>query len=43
MFVINKENIHGKSGREYKTIFKQEESVEIITIVGLVNNIQELY
>ena len=41
MFVINIENIHGKCGREYKTIFK--ESVEIITIVGLVNNIQELY
>ena len=30
-----------KCGHEYKKIFREEESVEILTIIGLITNIEE--
>ena len=29
------------SGHEYKKIFKEEESIELLKILGLINNIKE--
>ena len=32
--------VYSKCGHEYKIIFKEEESVEILKIPGLINNIK---
>ena len=34
-------SIAHKCGHEYKRIFKEEESIEILKILGLINNIEE--
>ena len=31
--------VYGKCGHEYEKIFKEEESVEILEMLGLINNI----
>ena len=47
MFSINIENIKGlctvcnKCGHEYKKIFEEDESIEILEIIGLITNIEE--
>ena len=33
--------VHSKCVHEYEKIFKEEESIEIIKILGLINNIEE--
>ena len=33
--------VYSKCGHEYEKIFKEEESVEILKILGLINNIEE--
>ena len=33
--------VYSYCGHEYKTIFKEEESIEILKIIGLTNNIGE--
>ena len=33
--------VYHKCGHEYKKIFKEEESVEILKILGFINNIEE--
>ena len=33
--------VYNKCGHEYEKIFKEEESIEIIEIIGLINNIEE--
>ena len=33
--------VYSKCGHEYKKIFKEEESIEILKILGLINNIEE--
>ena len=33
--------VYSKCGHEYKKIFKDEESVEVLKILGLINNIEE--
>ena len=33
--------VYSKCGHEYKTIFKEEESIEILKMLGLSNNIEE--
>ena len=33
--------VYSECGHEYETIFKEEESIEILKILGLINNIEE--
>ena len=33
--------VYSKCGHEYKKIFKEEESIEVLKILGLINNIEE--
>ena len=33
--------VYSKCGHEYKKIFKEEESVEVLKILGLINTIEE--
>ena len=33
--------VYRKSGQEYQKLFKEEESTEILKILGLINNIEE--
>ena len=33
--------VYGKCGHEYEKIFKEEESIEILKILGLITNIGE--
>ena len=33
--------VYSKCGHEYEKIFKEEESTEILKILGLINNIEE--
>ena len=33
--------VYSKRGYEYEKIFKEEESIEILKILGLINNIEE--
>ena len=33
--------VYSKCGHEYKKIFKEEKSIEILKILGLINNIEE--
>ena len=33
--------VYSKCGREFKKIFKEEESIKILKILGLINNIEE--
>ena len=33
--------VYGKCGHEYEKMFKEEESIEILKILGLINNIEE--
>ena len=33
--------VYSKCGDEYEKIFKEEESIEILKILGLINNIEE--
>ena len=33
--------VYSKCGREYEKIFKEEESIEILKILGLIINIEE--
>ena len=33
--------IYSKCGYEHEKIFKEEESIEILKIIGLINNIEE--
>ena len=33
--------VYSKCGQEYKKIFRKEESIEILKIIGLVTNIKE--
>ena len=33
--------VYSKCSHEYKQIFKEEESIEILKILGLINNIEE--
>ena len=33
--------VYSKCGLEYKKIFKEEESIEVLKILGLINNIEE--
>ena len=40
MFAINIRSIY-KCGNEYEKIFKEEESVEILNILGLIANMEE--
>ena len=38
---LNLPIVYGKRGHEYEKIFKEEESIEILRILGLINNIEE--
>ena len=33
--------VYSKCGHEYEKIFKEEESTEIVNVIGLINNIEE--
>ena len=33
--------VYSKCGHEYEKIFKEEKSIEILKIIGLINNIDE--
>ena len=33
--------VYNKCGHEYKKIFKEEESIEVLKILGFINNIEE--
>ena len=33
--------VYSKRGYEYEKIFKEEESIEILKILGLINNVEE--
>ena len=33
--------VYGKCGHEYKKIFKEEESIDILKFLGLITNIEE--
>ena len=33
--------VYSKCGNEYQKLFKEEESIEILKILGLINNIEE--
>ena len=33
--------VYSKCSHEYKKVFKEEESIEILKILGLINNIEE--
>ena len=33
--------VYSKCGHKYKKIFKEEESIEVLKILGLINNIEE--
>ena len=38
---INISFVYSKCGHEYEKVFKEEESIEILKILGLINNIEE--
>ena len=38
---LNLPIVYSKCGHEYEKIFKQEESTEILKILGLIDNIEE--
>ena len=33
--------VYSKCGHEYKKIFREEDSIEILKVLGLINNIEE--
>ena len=38
---LNHSIVYSKCGHEYEKIFKEEEPIEILKILGLINNIEE--
>ena len=38
---LNHSIVYSKCGREYKKIFKEEQSIEILKTLGLIDNIEE--
>ena len=38
---LNLSIVYSKCGREYKKIFKEEQSIEILKTLGLIDNIEE--
>ena len=39
--ILNTSIVYSKCGHEYKKMFKEEESIEIIKILGVINNTEE--